>query len=375
MATKTFDQSLKDLDRRQINFREYQVENALPDFIVQTYPKVVSLLKKYYEFENEDTSPSRLLDELFHTRDISQADLKLLSFIEDEYLLGQAFFEGFADKRDAAKYSNTLYRSKGTKYSIAQFFKTFFGIDPDIIYTKEQVFTVGEDKIGAESQRFITDDKLYQKYAILIKSELSLAQWKDSYKLFVHPAGMYLGAEVQIVGSAKFDNLQYDPGEALRPPYEIEGSADFEEKAYSMHTALFDMGATNSEGEVLKFRTTMGSSNDGTAPAGNDLYDFADVSIGSIDNIYSSLGELLEPNSPTLDDDDYTESDSGSRFSSISGSGFDLSSLETIDQAQFTWQFNGYADSGNTQLLNGAGTALFVGDSDSEITMNELKKI
>ena len=66
------------------------------------------------------------------------------------------------------KYSNTLYRSKGTKYSIQQFFRTFFGIDPEIIYTKKNVFKVGETDsfIGDQSQRFLTNDKLYQTFAI-----------------------------------------------------------------------------------------------------------------------------------------------------------------------------------------------------------------
>ena len=105
----------------------------------ESYPKLINLLDQYYEFEDSDASPSRLLNDLFRSRDITQTDAELLKYIEDELLLGQSYFEGFQDKRAVpAKYSNTLYRSKGTKYSIQQFFRTFFGIDPEIIYTKEE---------------------------------------------------------------------------------------------------------------------------------------------------------------------------------------------------------------------------------------------
>ena len=44
-------------------------------------------------------------------------------------------------------------------------------LTPTLVYTKTQVFNVG-DNIGSDSQKFITDNKLYQKHAILIKSEL-----------------------------------------------------------------------------------------------------------------------------------------------------------------------------------------------------------
>ena len=87
-----------------------------------------------------------------------KVDESLLTYIEDELLLGQSYFEGFADKRTAAKFSNNLYRSKGTKFSIEQFFRMFFEVDIDLEYAKEQVFRVGVagHDIGAESRKFIT---------------------------------------------------------------------------------------------------------------------------------------------------------------------------------------------------------------------------
>ena len=44
----------------------------------------------------------------------------------------------------------------------------FFEVDIDLEYTKEQVFKIGEasSEIGAESQKFITDDELFQQFVM-----------------------------------------------------------------------------------------------------------------------------------------------------------------------------------------------------------------
>ncbi len=174
-------------------------------------------------------------------REGTQTDLELLSYIEDELLLGQAYFEGFTDKRAAAKYSSTLYKSKGTKYSIQQFFRTFFNVDPDVVYTKRQIFNVGESIIGAESQRYLTDDKLYQQYALLIKTELSVAQWRKPYKLFVHPAGMYLVSEVQLVG--QFDlNIEEQPFPGLKDISELIGVLPVDQQMQSINIIMESIG-------------------------------------------------------------------------------------------------------------------------------------
>lgn len=346
------DKTLEDLGRRELNLSEYRVKESLPDYIVQEYPKLVSFLEKYYQFEQTDDSPTHLIQSLFESRDITQTNQVLLRFIEDELLLGESYFQGFPDKRSAAKFSNTLYRSKGTKYSIQQFFRMFFNIDPDLIYTKEQIFVVGESNIGPESQRFITDDKLYQQFALLIKSELPLATWKDVYKLFVHPAGMYLGSEVQIVGTVDLDiENQPDPGVFSPPPFIIEGNASITPQAFAQHTALFNMVTGEDD---LQFRTTLGTS--GTYPtSGNEIKDYENFTLDQVHKQYSSMAELLTPNSPTLDDADDSAGDTY---------GLDISSTETIDQDQFTWI--------EPYTLNDSASPGPRNDSDSEVTLREI---
>lgn len=325
MSGQQIDRTLIDIGRREPNIREYVVEDALSQHIVESYPKFVSFLQEYFKFEETVESPSHLIQELFYTRDVTQTDLELLSYIEDELLLGQAYFEGFTDKRAAAKYSSTLYKSKGTKYSIQQFFRTFFNVDPDVVYTKRQIFNVGESIIGAESQRYLTDDKLYQQYALLIKTELSVSQWRKPYKLFVHPAGMYLGAEVQLVG--QFDlNIEEQPFPGLKdiPEFEVEGIASMGRDAISSMTGLFNFNAP--DGTTQLFRTNLGSESTYPNPGGNDINDLQNITIEEVANLYSTMGEYLEADAPTFDEDTDTQ-----------GSGMGLSSTETIDQDKFDW--------------------------------------
>lgn len=325
MSSQQIDRTLIDIGRREPNIREYVVEDALSQHIVESYPKFVSFLQEYFKFEETVESPSHLIQELFYTRDVTQTDLELLSYIEDELLLGQAYFEGFTDKRAAAKYSSTLYKSKGTKYSIQQFFRTFFNVDPDVVYTKRQIFNVGESIIGAESQRYLTDDKLYQQYALLIKTELSVSQWRKPYKLFVHPAGMYLGAEVQLVG--QFDlNIEEQPFPGLKdiPEFEVEGIATMGRDAISSMTGLFNFNAP--DGTTQLFRTNLGSESTYPNPGGNDINDVQNITIEEVANLYSTMGEYLEADAPTFDEDTDTQ-----------GSGMGLSSTETIDQDKFDW--------------------------------------
>ena len=310
------DATLTDIGRRELgNFTTHTVDQVLPSFFQEEYPKLVSLLKHYYDFEHTDDSPAQMIHDLFLNRDITQTDLELLSFIETELLLGQSFFEGFSDKRAAAKYSNQLYRAKGTKYSIQQFFRIFFGVDPDVVYTKENVFKVGEEKstIGLENQKYLTNDKLYQTFALLVKTDISSNEWREPYKLFAHPAGMYIGSEVQIV-SAVEDALSA-PLVVVEPPppIAVHATASFGDFTNTDMTALVDDELIDSAGVLSRIRPELIS-----------LDTLSLEQIETIDNQYSSLREAQIASSPTFDDSD-----------EVGTNGMDLSnafSFETIDQ-------------------------------------------
>lgn len=367
------DDTLKDLNRREIAFPKDSIKEILPQFFRTEYPKLITLLDEYYHYQDDDSSPTRLINELFYNRDITQTDLDLLEYIEDELLLGQAYFEGFADKRAAAKYSNTLYRSKGTKYSIEQFFRTFFSIDPEVIYTKEQVFKLngGDDfreielealeeaskgspafpateygqldsdgartkyqtylkdnyratsQIGFNSQKFLTNNKLFQQFAILVRSELSQSEWIQPYKLFVHPAGMFIGSEVQIISSEEdtiiAPNVVIEPP----PPVAITGVVSLADTAVSDVTSLVDDFNVDSAGIKSRIRTEF-----------FNLNKLSSKTINEINLQYSSLREAQIASSPTLDD---TSIDFSNDFA-----------FETIDQDRHVF----YSADSDQYLLN-----------------------
>ena len=367
------DDTLKDLNRREIAFPKDSIKEILPQFFRTEYPKLITLLDEYYHYQDDDSSPTRLINELFYNRDITQTDLDLLEYIEDELLLGQAYFEGFADKRAAAKYSNTLYRSKGTKYSIEQFFRTFFSIDPEVIYTKEQVFKLngGDDfreielealeeaskgspafpateygqldsdgartkyqtylkdnyratsQIGFNSQKFLTNNKLYQQFAILVRSELSQSEWIQPYKLFVHPAGMFIGSEVQIISSKEDTIIAPDVVIEPPPPVAITGVVSLADTAVSDVTSLVDDFNVDSAGIKSRIRT--------------EFFNLDKLSAKTINEInlqYSSLREAQIASSPTLDD---TSIDFSNNFD-----------FETIDQDRHVF----YSADSDQYLLN-----------------------
>lgn len=249
----SLDKTLREINRRATSVVEKKhVENVLPEYFHTEYPKFAKFLEAYYDYADSDVSPAKLIDELFLSRDITQVDIDLLSYIEDELLLGQQYFEGFNNKRAAATYSSTLYKAKGTKYSIEQFFRVFFNEDVVVEYPKENVFIVGNthdlekekenanagltyspeiviqgSKIGPNEQKYLTNDRLYQTYALLIKTALSTDVWRDTYKLFVHPAGMYFGSEVQIVSICDNPYLAMPDGiaDSSQPIYDGVASA------------------------------------------------------------------------------------------------------------------------------------------------------
>lgn len=193
------DKTLNDLNRRELNFDRSQVSSALPEHMREEYPQLVELFEAYYRYlDSDENSFGNILKTLSTTRDIPQTASSNLTYIEDELLLGENYIEGILDKRAGSELSNNFYRSKGTKFSIERFFRSFFNEDPDVIYGKDLVFTVGETIIGPESGKFIQNDKLYQYWALQIKSGLDQAKWLDLYKLFVHPGGMYIASAVEI---------------------------------------------------------------------------------------------------------------------------------------------------------------------------------
>lgn len=329
------DKTLTDNNRRLLNLRKSEIENVLPEHFGEDYSKLIALFDAYYDWMGRDDNPTKRIRDLNLSRDLTQIEESLLQYIEDELLLGQAYFEGFLNKREAARYSNLLYRSKGTKFSIQQFFRAFFDVDVDVIYPRDQVFVVGPTVnlslattndaggqvatpgsiIGPDSLKFLTNDKLYQTLSILIRSELPFDLWRDVYKLFVHPAGMYLEGEIQIVSVNTNTIDEYMPdvefvvggGVAI-----ISSQATTSPLAFSSVTHIIDSAGIEYRSDVNKRI---------------EYYETLPVSL--LDNTHRSLAQLITPTSRTFDD----SADSNGRtirFDDTVFETFDLSWYDSI---------------------------------------------
>jgi hypothetical protein len=310
------DKTLLDNNRRALNLMRDEVKNVLPDYFKADNPNLITFLEKYYQFMDSDNNPSKVIQDLYKNRDLTQVPDNLLTFIEDELLLGQAYFEGFLNKREAAKFSNILYRSKGTLYTIQQFFRAFFGEDPDVVYTKENVFIVGDSRIGAESLRYITNDQLYQTLAILIRIGIPINKWRDVYKLFAHPAGFYLGGEVQLIGISGNSTLlnmpEIIPAPAVAAILEGVGSLGFGLHNTDITSLILDTVLGTVDRQDVRFK----------------IVNYQTVPLSYMEGHYSSLRELLTAQSPTFDES------TDSNGSSIK---FSDTYFESFDQDLYQW--------------------------------------
>lgn len=312
----SLDKTLREINRRATSVVEKKhVENVLPEYFHTEYPKFAKFLEEYYNYSDSDVSPAKLIDELFLSRDITQVDIDLLSYIEDELLLGQQYFEGFNNKRAAATYSSTLYKAKGTKYSIEQFFRVFYNEDVVVEYPKENVFIIGNthdlekekenanaglaytpeivisgSNIGPDDQKYLTNNRLYQTYALLIKTALATDTWRDTYKLFVHPAGMYFGSEVQIVSISENEYLTMPDGiaDSSDPIYDGVGSiAPF---AINQNTQLVQETSGPNVGQTFAFNT-------------NQLAIYSSFTISQFATNFDTIHDAGKVNSQTFDED------------------------------------------------------------------------
>lgn len=284
------DLTLRDNNRRPLNLRQSDVETVLPDYFKEDYPNLIELFHAYYSWLDTNGNFGAKINDLNRSRDVTQVSEDLLQYIEDELLLGQSYFEGFINKREASKFSNLLYRSKGSLYSIQQFFRAFYGTDPEIVYPKESVFVVGESLIGADSQKFLTDNTIYQTLAILIKIDLPLVTWEEVYKLFVHPAGMFLGAQVQLVSINENEINDVMP-ELIEAPSVIP----ITESVFSLDVAQPPASTTiliDSDGTLNRFDADQTS-----------LGVYQSFTIEHVDKTYSNFLEISSPSFPSFDED------------------------------------------------------------------------
>jgi hypothetical protein len=316
--------SLEDLNRRDLNFSKAQVKDVLPEYFQSEHPKLIALLEAYYEWldSDGDNSFAHEINNILSSHDLSQtseANLDQWWASIGNGLKSSSFFQ---EPRLMAKMMADFYRLKGTLTAGETFFRAFFNEKATIEYPKENIFIVGESKIGYEFRKFITDNRRYQTFSTLIKVGLSTSEYEDLYKKFVHPAGFYLEGEVlltsegasniTVIGNTAVDSDEIRNIRRISPILFSE-VVDSATPGATIMTQIIDSDGTDLRINIDEIV---------------DKYD--QVSLAEMDSVYSSIIEIMTPNS--------------FKFGRDSGPTFDID-LETMDNATFTRYLSDITDS------------------------------
>ena len=313
-------------NRRPRNFLHRKVRDALPEFFTQDFPKLVTFLEKYYDYLDSDdvSSFDNQLRQIYQTRDTQEVPSKLLSTLISEIAAGNTG-DNFTDPNFYAQRIHELHRTKGSRFSIEEFFRAFYQQNVEVEYPKNDIFTVGHDsagplsRIGAESNKFIRNNALYQIYSILIKSPLAQTTWIELYKKFVHPAGFYIAGTVQTdveaVGTLSAPVASPDSGN----PGVISSAVTSAIAPFTQMTILSEGLSIDSGG----FRSQLGQTID----------KYQSIPANELNTIYGNINEILTVKSFTFDDSDIGDSAGTARPD------FSLA-LETMDNEQFDSSFN-----------------------------------
>jgi hypothetical protein len=319
---------VQDLNRRNLSFSKSKVREVLPEYFLESYPNIVTFLEKYYEYlENENThSFKRDINQLFVLRDPDQVDLDKLDYILQEVGLGLKSSSFFDNPRLMTSLLSRFYRVKGTRSSIEGFFRGFFGQEVNVEYPKRNMFIVGESEIGYESLRFIQNNALYQIFSLLIKSALGTNTYNDLYLKFVHPAGFYFAGQVELEGVKAFalTSASEDPRDSAVTGPIIISQSDFAiTNEFTQITGLFD-----SVGDGVDYRIRLD----------DKISLYSTLTPTQLENYYSSLAEVLTPNSFTFDDSD-------TRDSALRATPDFSLALETMDNEMYTIYLDSIGDS------------------------------
>ena len=285
-----------DKNRRDPVLKRADVTTALPEWFQADNPKFVSFMEAYEEFLDSDGGKYNFhqkTQDLFKARDIPDTDEDFLDEIIGEIGNGLTQSSFFKNPRLMARLLGNFYQQKGTAPSAEGFFRGFFGEEVEVQYPKRDIFLVGTDQIGFDSQKKIQDAERFQVLSILIKSGLSVSDYQDLYKRFVHPAGFHFAGDVTLSGEGLLT-----PAITLHNPLE-EPAAD----------PIFAGTASFATGTLFGEHTGLQDSSDGTTfridfRQQELFYYTVDSDLTAADWItyYDDIKTLLNPNSFTLDD-------------------------------------------------------------------------
>lgn len=296
--------------RLPTKFHQSLVSHILPEIFSQDYPKLVSFLETYYEYEGDlgEQSFDSIIRELFDIRDISSTSLEHLDYILYEIGDGLDHTQFAANPRLMAKLVSALYRAKGTQISAEQFFKSFYNEAVEVVYPKYNLFVLNSSLIGPQYLHFIQDDKRYQIFSVVLKTGLSISDYEKLYKKFIHPAGWHLSADVVTQSNVDVNISAGEPVDPLEiPNYPIVMGNSVDVDANVEYTLLTMRETDVADADIIISSVPLMST-------------YADQSFESLQTEgYQTFGDLVDLNTPatidaaisassvtqTLDEDEY----------------------------------------------------------------------
>ncbi len=322
-----------DYNRRNLLLTTSKVGEVVPSYFEVDNSKLISFLEKYYDYldSNQADGFGDKIKRLIHARDARENTTNALDLIVEEIGNGIKASSFFQQPRLMVKLLGDFYRAKGSLNSAEGFFKGFFGEDATIEYPKQKIFTLANSSdsdvsagtingslIGYESQKFLTNNELYQTFSILIKCGISTADYENLYKRFVHPAGFFFAGEVLTVseGILTTSALGLDPLDSDEPITLFNEAFTLATAQTLPLTAFYDSG-----GDVDAFRVRTDQFISDFNPATTTLTRWG--------KFYGAIDSIATPNSFTFDDSD--------RPASQDSGGHDMSmTFETMDNEIFT---------------------------------------
>ena len=300
-------------NRRDIVLTTSKTGEVLPEYFQDDNSTLITFLDKYYEFLDSDGQHafSNTIRDVIHARDTAETDTDYLDELIKEIGNGLEASTFFQNPRLMAKLLGAFYRAKGTIVSAEGFFRGFFNEEVTIEYPKNSLFIVGESNIGYDSQKFITDNAIYQTFSVLVKVGLSTQDYETLYKKFVHPAGFHFAGQVALANDAviPLTTIGLNPLDSadLATVLSSETILGIGTSPTQL-TGLFD-----SEGIGIRFDIGQGV-----------ITDVQTLLPGTLDKFYPSISRFLNTNSFTFDDS-----------SASSRPDFSMD-LETMDNDMFT---------------------------------------
>jgi hypothetical protein len=190
------------------NVESYGVKTLLPETIRGNAEKLVQFLDEYYNYLNSVDGPSLEINSVLLDKDLDQVSLKYLDSIQN-LIAKNVPNSRTLDRVSLYKIIVKYYNSRGSEDNILTLFKILFNENASISYPKDLLFELSSapEKSFPSHTSKIQDSYYWQKFSYVVRASLDSSLWSDSFKNFMHPAGLQMFYElfIELFASNTFD--------------------------------------------------------------------------------------------------------------------------------------------------------------------------